>query len=123
MNKKILTGVFTGIFAGITIALVINYKNKIHFLKDEEPCDENDILEKANQYLLKAKNEADELVAEAESRSNSILDEAGRILLLAKERTSSLHYDHTESAHSEIVKIKEEIDMNIEEFKRRLSKD
>lgn len=123
MSNKLLAGILTGMLAGISIAYVINFRDKENGFWDNESPDENDKLDKASQYLLNAKNKADEMIEDAANRSHSILEDAGRILSEAKEKTSALHYDHIETAEKEFMKIKVDIDKTIEEFKRRLDSD
>ena len=123
MSNKLLTGILAGIVTGISITLIINLKSKYPGNHDEDSNYENDKLDEASHYLLKARNKADEIVAEAASKSSSILEEAGRILSLAKAKTSSLHFEHKETADAEINKIREEIEITIEDFKKRLNPD
>ena len=116
MSNKIIAGILTGMLAGISIAFIFNSKGKESDIWDEDNSDDNDKLDRARQYLLKAKSKADEMIEDAAFRSNSILEDAGKILSAAKEKTSVLHFEHAETAEKEFLKIKEDIDKTIVVF-------
>ena len=83
MSNKIIAGILTGMLAGISIAFIFNSKGKESDIWDEDNSDDNDKLDRARQYLLKAKSKADEMIEDAAFRSNSILEDAGKILSAA----------------------------------------
>ncbi|MCB0727293.1 MAG: hypothetical protein KDD00_07505 [Ignavibacteriae bacterium] len=117
MSKKLYIGIISGILIGLAVPVIIKLKN------DEDiPEDGNlsGILDKANSFLLKAKNKADNIIAEAEKKSDTIIEEAGEILSKVKEKTSSLHFDHKNSAKAEIDKIKDEIEKSISDFQKKI---
>ncbi|MDQ3020816.1 MAG: hypothetical protein M3R36_09635 [Bacteroidota bacterium] len=120
MTKKIYIGIVIGILTGLSIPVLLKLKRDEDLFSNEDLSDENDMLDNANHYLMLARNKVDEMVHEAEVESNSILDHAGKILSSAKEKTSTIHYELSESAEEKINKIKEEIDASIEEFRKKL---
>lgn len=109
-----------GILTGLSIPVLLKFKRDEDLFSNEDLSDENDRLDKVNQYLVIARKRVDEMMNEAEAESNSILEHAGKILSSAKEKTSAIHYELKESADEEINKIKEEIDKSIDEFRRKL---
>lgn len=122
MTNKLYLGIAAGILVGLSIPVLIKYRRDSEMHSDEDTPNDNDsdMLDKANHYLMLAKNKVDEMVAEASLKSDSYIEEAGKILSTAKEKTSSIHYDLKETAEEEINKIKAEIDLSIEEFKKRM---
>lgn len=121
MSKKLYLGIAAGILIGISIPVLLKFKREEELFSDEDLSDENDMLHKANHYLMLAKNKVDEMVIAAEQKSNSYLTEAGKILSLAKEKTSAIHFEHNNLAEEEIDKIKAEVDQSIEKFKREFT--
>ena len=81
---------------------------------------ENEMLDKANHYLLLARNRVEEMVKEAEEKSSSIIQEAGKMLSLSKEKTSEMHQKLFEGADEEAEKIRAELNNTITEFRNRL---
>jgi vacuolar-type H+-ATPase subunit H len=119
MSKKIYIGIVSGILIGLAVPIIIKLK------KEEDISEDGNlsgILDKANSFLLRAKNKADNILAEAEKRSDTIIEEAGEILTKVKEKTSSLHFEHDKSARDEIEKIKQDIELSIAEFQKKLEK-
>ncbi len=121
MSNKLIAGIFAGALAGISIAVLLNAKKD--YDEEEDSLTENDNLDKANEYLLLARRKAEKMIADAELKSSSLLEEAGKILFHAKEKTSTMHYEHKDTALEEISRLKKDIDNIIEEFKRKLESD
>lgn len=119
MSKKLYFGIVSGILIGLAIPVIIKLKQEEN---DSEDGNLSGILEKANSFLLKAKNKADSILADAEEKSGKIVEEAGEILSKVKEKTSALHYEHKSKAQEEVNKIKEEIENSIAEFQKKLNK-
>ncbi len=122
MSNKLFAGIIAGALAGISITVLLHASRENDH--EEEDClTDTDKLDKANEFLLHARRKAEKMISDAEHKSSSILEEAGKILLLAKTKTSSLHFDHRESALEEISKLKKDIENTIEDFKRKLDLD
>ncbi len=114
-------GIGAGILIGLSIPALLRFNREENLFSDEDLSNDNDMLNKANHYLILAKNKVDEMVNEAEQESNSLLTEAGRILSTAKEKTSAIHFQHENFAEEDIDKIKAEIEKSIEELNKRIS--
>jgi len=123
LSNKLIAGIFAGALAGISIAVLLNAKKDIDINEEEDSLTENDTLDKANEFLLHARRKAEKMIADAELKSSSLLEEAGKILFHAKEKTSTMHYEHKDTALEEISRLKKDIDNIIEEFKRKLESD
>jgi len=123
LSNKLLAGIIAGAIAGISAAVIFSAKRENDLYEDEDQETENDNLDRANEYLIHARTKAEKMISDAAHKSSSILEEAGKILSLAKTKTSSLHFDHRESALEEIRKLKKDIENTIEDFKRKLDLD
>jgi len=109
-----------GISAGAVVSLLLNLKKDEELFSREDLGSENDMLDKANHYLLLARNKVEEMVKEAEEKSSSIIEEAGKMLSLLKEKTSKMHQKLSEGADEEAERIRSELNKTITEFKNRL---
>lgn len=120
MSKKLILGLVFGIAAGTAAAFLIRFRNENSLIPDDNGDDENDLLDKANNYLLLAKNKVEEMVKKAETESMSLLDEAGNILSRVKDSTARVHSSESEEIYSDMEKTKKEIEEIIDNFRKKL---
>ncbi len=120
MSKNIYIGILVGVSAGAAAAFLFNLKKEQELFSREDMGGENDMLDKANDYLLFARNKVEEMVKDAEEKSISIIDETGKTLSLLKEKTSEMHKKLSEGADDDAEKIRAELNKTITEFKKRL---
>ncbi len=93
-----------GVLAGLSLKVIFKRK-EVNFIPEDDECHETDMLDKANLYLLQARNHVEEMVSEAEETSNTILEQTGKILSSAKDKTSSMHHESEESVSDGFKKI------------------
>ncbi|MEO6695841.1 MAG: hypothetical protein ABIY50_08985 [Ignavibacteria bacterium] len=120
MSKKIYIGLFVGITTGAAVSIFLNLKRNERLFSLEDLGGENEMLDKANHFLLLARNKVEEMVLEAQQRSSSIIQEAGKLLLLSKQKTSEMHQKLLAGENEEAEKIKADLDELILEFKNKL---
>jgi len=120
LSKKIYIGLLIGISTGAAISFLLHLKKEEMLFSREDLGGENEMLDKANHYLLLARNRVEEMVKEAEEKSSSIIQEAGKMLSLSKEKTSEMHQKLFEGADEEAEKIRAELNNTITEFRNRL---
>ena len=120
MSKKLILGLIFGVAAGTAAAFLIRFRNKNSLFPVNEFDDENDLLDKANDYLLLAKNKVESMVKQAEAESSSLLDEAGSILSRVKDNTAKAHSIQSEEISGDIEKTKKEIKEIIDNFRKKL---
>ena len=123
MSKKLFIGIISGLLAGLSIRVIMRLRNEEVLFSDEDMessgSTENDMLDKANNYLLFARKKVNEIVKEAEAKSSSILEEAGIILSRAKDKTARLHFKNSKEAMEELNKIREELEKNIKKLEEK----
>lgn len=107
--------------AGIAGASLILLRKNDFSISPQEMYHEDDLLEHANDYLLNARREAGEIVKDAEEKSNLLIEEAGKKLSLVKEKTDELHNKISEGRIEEAMKIKNELENIIVDFKSKLN--
>lgn len=110
-----------GIAAGAALSVLLNYKRKYQNQNDERMSNENDILENANDFLLNARNKADELVNDARTKSGLMIEEAGKLLSTIKSKTSEMHEKISLGAGDEAQRIRNELQILISEFREKLN--
>ncbi len=115
-----ILGLVFGIAAGTAAAFLIRFRNENSLINEDNGDDENDLLDKANNYLLLAKNKVEEMVKKAETESMSLLDEAGNILSRVKDSTARVHNSESEGIYSDMEKTKKEIEEIIDNFRKKL---
>lgn len=120
MSKKLIFGLVFGMAAGTAAAFLFRFRNENSLSPDNEGDDENDLLDKANNYLLLAKNKVEEMVKNAETESMSLLDEAGNILSRVKDSTARVHSNESEEIYNDMEKTKKEIEEIIDNFRKKL---
>ena len=106
--------------AGITGALLILLRKNDFSLSGKVMYHEDDLLDHANDFLLNARRKAGEIVKEAEEKSNLLIEEAGKKLSLVKIKTGELHGKISEGRIEEAMKIKNELENIIADFKSKL---
>lgn len=109
-----------GVSSGAALSFLLNLKREEELFSHEDLGGENDMLDKANHYLLLARNKVEEMVREAEEKSSSILEEAGKTLLYLKEKTADMHNKISEGKDAEAEELKDELNKIIAEFKKKL---
>ncbi|MBL8007707.1 MAG: hypothetical protein JNJ56_09255 [Ignavibacteria bacterium] len=117
MTKNILAGLIAGAGIAAVIASLISLQKRNNGSKDKDFPDENELLDKANDYLLDARNKVDKMIREAEEKSVSILHEAGKLLSLVKENTAEMHNKFSHGIEEEAEKLRQEIEESIEKFR------
>ena len=120
MSKKLILGLIFGVAAGTAAAFLIKFRNKNKSFLEIEYDDENDMLDKANDYLLLAKNKVESMVKKAEAESFSLLDEAGNILSKVKDSTARVHSSESEEIIEDLEKTNKEIVDIIDKFRKKL---
>lgn len=112
--------IVVGLTAGAVGTLLILHNQKILFTDEGKFSYENDLLDRANEYLLNARNKAEEIVKNAEEQSILLLEEAGKSLTLIKEKTKEIHDKISIGKTEEAMKIKGELENIISDFKTKL---
>lgn len=120
MSKKIYIGMLIGVAAGTAVSILLIYKNKKTNFWNEESSYENEMLDNVNNYLLDARDKVEEMVKEAEEKSDKFISEAGKNLALIKEKTSEMHSKIAKGYIDEAMKIKNEMEKIISDFKESL---
>jgi F0F1-type ATP synthase membrane subunit b/b' len=118
LSYKILLGLIAGVLAGISIPVIIKYRKEEDLFSDEDLSHQNILLDKANRYLINARNEATKIIDHAEEKSHSLVEQAGKILSTAKEKTTRLHDLLKKGNETEIMKLKDSIEEDIKELNR-----
>lgn len=117
MTKNLLAGIIAGASIAAVIAGLIRLQNRNNYFKEKDFPDENEMLDRANEYLLDARSKVDKMIKEAEEKSVSILHEAGKLLSLVKENTAEMHNKFSQGIEEEAEKLKQEIEESLEKFR------
>lgn len=117
MTKNLITGLIAGVGIAALITAVINLQKRNRSLTDKDFPDENEMLDRANDYLLDARNKVDKMIKEAEEKSVSILHEAGKLLSHVKENTAEMHSKFSQGIEEEAERLKQEIEDSLEKFR------
>lgn len=113
---------FAGVLTAAVIPILLNYKRQEKmFGEDDLSSEGNEFLNDAGKYLKKARAEAEKMINEAEAESTTILDHASKTLSAAKEKTAKIHEIISKGSKEEILKMKEELDLEIKKFKDLLN--
>ncbi len=121
MSNKILWGALIGVSAAVAAALI--YDGLSGGDEEEvmyEDYENDDIIDKANEYLSEARVKARELVDYANRKSDELLGEANSILLIAKEMAESVVSGGNPEAEEELNNAKAEIERLIGEYQNKL---
>ncbi len=120
LSKKIIIGLISGLAAGAAISAILYNRKKDTGYSEDDIFDDNDMLDQANDFLLNARIQADEMVNTAEEKSLNVIKEAGQLLSIVKEKTAKMYETISGNNNAEAEKIKEEIEAKIEEFRGKL---
>ncbi len=121
MSNKILWGALIGATAAVAAAMI--YDGLRGGDDDEviyEDYENDEIIDKANEYLSEARVKARELVDYANRRSDELLGEANNILLIAKEMAENAVSKGDPEAEEELNNAKAEIERLISEYQNKL---
>ena len=117
MNLK---WIIIGLTAGAAGAAFILLNKKELSFQDTQSFLDNEMLDNVNDYLLKARKKVGEIIKNAEEQSSLMIGEAGKNLLYVKEKTEELHKKISEGSIEEAMKIKDELENIITEFKNKI---
>ncbi len=120
MSKKTILGLLFGLAAGTAAAFLFKYTKQDDTMTDYDHGNENDMLDKANDYLLLARNKVEEMVKFAETESLTLIEEAGKILSRAKDNTEKIFSSAADDLAEEAAKERKEIEEFIENFRNKL---
>lgn len=115
-----LKWIIIGLTAGAAGAAIILLNKKEFSFQDTQSFLDNEMLDNVNDYLLKARKKAGEIIKNAEEQSSLMIGEAGKNLLYVKEKTEELHKKISEGSIEEAMKIKDELENIITEFKNKI---
>lgn len=117
MSNKIISGLILGAAISASVAIIVIKRKNRNAEFEAESDDENEMLDRANDYLLQARDKVEDMLKEAEQKSISILTEAGKLFSEVKEKTAELHKKHMQGIEDEADKLKKEIEQSIEHFR------
>ena len=121
MSKKIFWGALIGVSAAVAAAIIYDgIKGSKESEIMYEDFEEDEIMDKASEYLSEARVKARELVDYANRKSDELLGEANSILLIAKEMAENAVSDGDPEAEEELNNAKAEIERLISDYQNKL---
>lgn len=127
IGKGLLIGFLTGAAVGSILALLFAPKSGKE-LREEIKTKSQDFIDDADQYLVKAKDKAsqlinegkkksEKLVAETKEKVDTLLGEAERILAEAKDKAGSVAHQGKEKIEKESERLKTAIKAGMDAYK------
>jgi len=117
MSKWFITGIAAA--AGIFLS-ALYFSNSRKFSDNDGISEESGYLDYANDYLINAREKARNMIKNAEEKSEILINEAGRKLSEVKELTEQMHKKISEGSIEEAMKIKNEVENLVYDFKNKL---
>jgi gas vesicle protein len=127
IGKGLLIGFLTGAAVGSIVALLFAPKSGKE-LREDIKTKSQDFIEDADQYIVKAKDKAsqlinegkkksEKLVAETKEKVDTLLGEAERILTEAKDKAGSVAHQGKEKIEKESERLKTAIRAGMDAYK------
>jgi gas vesicle protein len=120
-SKYFIGLILSGAIAGSFAFLFKSKKGKE--MREDLKIKKDELISRADDYIVKAKSKADEWIKEAQVNADSILKDANKIFKLAKESTSAVYEKTRGELEEEIARLRKAIKASIESYNRKLEEE